>query len=565
MFIFIIFINRYNDNMNQKRHPLAAEGQSSIESFVTRGVQLYNQGHPRQKAITEALILELIIACNLPLSLVENTHFRSFMSVVDQRYNPVSRSVVNRRLNELAKEMDLTIKQKLDRASTVNVTVDIWTDRSMRGYLGVTAHFIEMETRAPTLKSVLLRCDRFTGSHTDERIHEKFEEMCEYFNIRHKLDYIICDNAANMKKAFTTSFPSEKPKREETDELENAALWEELADDFQEDVDAIQSSCRQQRLQCFAHTLQLVVRDGLKETKSLNIPITKVSKLWSMLHSACKIKEAFEETFGANRSIPGAVSTRWNSTLCLVDTVTNLDLQTLNTLLETQGHKELCLSTTEWSHLNELVEVLSPFLQATDLTQGEKVVSISAALPCVLSLNSHLMVMQNTTRYLVNLVKTLQVSLRQRFQGIFVNVKMDHTPENTEPLPFGNAVYMMSALLDPSFCFFWLEQDVHAPDEAKNQVKQMIMDLILAETCKGSPEKPTCETGADEEKAAAAPAKVLPRLFSGYRKKHTLDYNSSVQTELMRYIAHSTDEDEIFFVGNNKFSPTAIFLHIISS
>ncbi|KAK7944385.1 hypothetical protein WMY93_000113 [Mugilogobius chulae] len=162
-----------------------------------------------------------------------------------------------------------------------------------------------------------------------------------------------------------------------------------------------------------------------------------------LLHSTCKIKEAFEETFGANRSIPSAVSTRWNSTLRLVDTVTNLDLQTLNTLLETQGHKELCLSTREWSQLNELVEVLSPFLQATDLTQGEKVVTISAALPCVLSLNSHLMAMQNTSRHLVNLVKTLQVSLKQRFQGIFVNVKMDHTPENTKTLPFGDAVYML--------------------------------------------------------------------------------------------------------------------------
>ncbi|KAJ4923315.1 hypothetical protein JOQ06_016437 [Pogonophryne albipinna] len=55
--------------------------------------------------------------------------------------------------------------------------------------------------------------------------------------------------------------------------------------------------------------------------------MAKVTKFCSLLHSTCGLKEAFEGQYGANRSIPSAVSTRWNSTLRLVEAVTDLDPQ----------------------------------------------------------------------------------------------------------------------------------------------------------------------------------------------------------------------------------------------
>lgn len=239
-----------------------------------------------------------------------------------------------------------------------------------------------------------------------------------------------------------------------------------------------------------------------------------MTKFCSLLHSTCGLKEAFEAEYGANRSIPSAVSTRWNSTLRLVNAITDLDPQSRNTLLEAQGHKGLCLSAREGFQLKELVDILAPFLQATDLTQGEKVVTLSAALPCVLSLNSHLISMLNMTRHLVGLVKALQKSLQRHFQGIFVNVRTDDSAQLAVDLPFGDMVYM-SALLDPSFCLFWLEQDVLAPDGVKEMVKEMIIDLVLAETRKVTiPESSSGEDDQDEP----PPAKT-PRLFSGYRKQ----------------------------------------------
>lgn len=195
------------------------------------------------------------------------------MSAVDEKYRPISRNTVTRRLSDLAFVKESTIKSKLQKADTVTVTVEIWTDRSMHGFLCVTAYFMEMENSISKLQTVLLSCERFTGPHTGIRISDQFEEICDKFNKKDKLYYIISDNASNMKKAFsllsTVCFPSTSrvewhesdDETEEHDDLENVDLWEDASKTLQENVDTIQSSYRQQRLHCFAHSLQLVKRD----------------------------------------------------------------------------------------------------------------------------------------------------------------------------------------------------------------------------------------------------------------------------------------------------------------
>ncbi|CAB1322196.1 unnamed protein product [Coregonus sp. 'balchen'] len=67
---------------------------------------------------------------------------------------------------------------------------------------------------------------------------------------------------------------------------------------------------------------------------------------------------------------------------------------------------------------------LEPFAEATDITQGEKVVTISAVVPSILSLHHHLETQKPQVSYLTGLVRSLQASLKRRLIGIFINVKM---------------------------------------------------------------------------------------------------------------------------------------------
>lgn len=106
----------------------------------------------------------------------------------------------------------------------------------------------------------------------------------EDYKIKQKLDFVITDNAANMKKAFTVSFPSpsatsEDENADETEpktessldtsiDLDDDTVWSALDDLEQEEMDNnISNSAKGGRLSCFAHTLQLCIGDGLNEAK----------------------------------------------------------------------------------------------------------------------------------------------------------------------------------------------------------------------------------------------------------------------------------------------------------
>lgn len=79
----------------------------------------------------------------------------------------------------------------------------------------------------------------------------------------------------------------------------------------------------------------------------------------------------------------------------------------------------------EWSQLKQLTDVLHPFTEATDLTQGDTMVTISYVVPTVLSLYSGLKKLEGRggDYHCKPLVLALKDSLLKRFRGIFVNVR----------------------------------------------------------------------------------------------------------------------------------------------
>ena len=58
----------------------------------------------------------------------------------------------------------------------------------------------------------------------------------------------------------------------------------------------------------------------------------------------------------------------------------------VNTVLNDSSQTCLILLKKELSQLQELIQILQPFAEATDLTKGDSVVTISCVLPVVLSL-----------------------------------------------------------------------------------------------------------------------------------------------------------------------------------
>uniref|UniRef100_A0A9J8C8A2 HAT C-terminal dimerisation domain-containing protein n=1 Tax=Cyprinus carpio carpio TaxID=630221 RepID=A0A9J8C8A2_CYPCA len=528
--------------------------QPSISQFLDTRVGRYSTSHPQQKAISNAILSDLIIDCNFPLSIVENKSFRHFLAVLDSKYTPVCRRPLTTKTESLAEERRSKLKTQLSNTDHVSVTVDIWSDRKMRGFLGVTVHWMERDAERVQLKTNLLACNRFKGSHTAERICDQFEAICDEYNIKAKLDYIISDNAANMRKAFTVCFPSEQEEDDDAgDNLDDPELWHDLTLEDQQTVDA--AMAKKQRLQCFAHTLQLVVGDGLKETKAACPSLSKLSKLSSLLHTSTTFKDIFDGELGEHRGIPAAVSTRWNSTLRQVKAVLHCDQQKLCAVLEKSGHKELSFTPREWNLLKELVDILKPFGEATDLTQGEKVITISAVVPSVLSLNHHLEKLKPQVRFLSGLVRGLQASLKKRFLGIFINVKMAQSQEGITA-PFSDTVYLKAAALDPTFCLLWIEPHVLVNRDIKAEVAQRVKELILQDAAETEQPVPVLVPVPAEEELEDMEGEGL---FAAYHKRQKRDVGTPPAVQLSHYIEMAEGQNALLFWALNSKTLPSLF------
>lgn len=429
---------------------MADTAQQTLSSFTQR-VHLYAPNSSRQQAITEAILQDLVIGCSLPLSIVENPNFRHFLSVMDCKYTPVSRtSLAEKRIPFLVGKVKADIIRVLETQASVALTTDLWSDRRLRSFLGVTAHVACKDNDSYSLKSFLLDCRRFTGKHCGERIASAFDEIVEEYGISNKISFILTDNASNMKRAFKVRLPDSEHPESDNDDLDNEMMWEDM-EDFE------QPWSSGERLSCFAHSLQLVVNDGMKEVKAIARAIAKASKFTTLLHSSSKHRDMFEAHFGANRSIPAANNTRWNSTFKQLKALTTLDHRAVTEMCSECDTENIAFSVREWTQLKDLCTVLQPFSEATDLTEGDTVVTISMVVPTVLDLRTHLNKMEVQLPQIVTIVRVLKKSLEKRFSGIFKRINMEQgDPEE----PFNHQIYFLAAMLDPQFGMSWVDLDV---------------------------------------------------------------------------------------------------------
>jgi len=136
---------------------------------------------------------------------------------------------------------------------------------------------------------------------------------------------------------------------------------------------------------------------------------------------------SLEQQFGSGHSIPVLNDTRWNSTYRQYSAILSVDRGKLRSLLTDVQTTHLLMSHREYDQLAEVVNILAPFVDATDLTQGDRSVTISRVLPAVLVLNRALSQRLLELKFAMPLVKALQASLHEQFLALFrqVNVNTD--------------------------------------------------------------------------------------------------------------------------------------------
>ena len=437
----------------------------------------YGLNHPKQKLFTKSIVENLIVKGGLPISLVECAGFRAFCCDIDPKLVvPCRRTVTDSILPQILADKRSAVNEILSDAMDVALTIDIWTDRRQHAFIGMTAHMFNCVSGKPS--SLLMTFKSFKGSHTGESISQIVTEALAEFSIQDKVHYIVTDNASNMRKAMDFVF-SPGPRGDieswlmsagtvDADDslsvtdgiVDDESLYEDLPPDDMDSVCIIAG----ERIPCFAHSLQLTVRDGLQKTAVSRTAVAKCAKIANLVHQSAQFKEHFEEAFGRTRSVPSSNETRWNSVFQQISCVVSLDSSKLAATVNKAGHANLALTVKETQQLRELVEILEPFSDSTDLAQGSTYVTVSCVVPILLSLNKKLNQLLTRVKYHAPLVHELLRSLFDRFAGIMKQLQLilpktvsSTSSSTTKNLHFDSNIYLLSCSIDPEHAYRWLQ------------------------------------------------------------------------------------------------------------
>jgi hypothetical protein len=368
-----------------------------------------------QEIIVTSIVRNLCGAGGLPIGIVERQWFRQFMKDTEPKFHSVSRVTVKRKLNELYQQERSSLLQEVHVLCKPTVTLDFWTGRDGRSFMGCTVHYINLKEKK--MKNAMLFFREVPPPYMSENVRIKFEDELDRCGVC--CFQVVTDNAANMKSAFqVTEYEDELDDQllsEDEDEMCSDEDRNSHDEDAANEIDLTYWSPQLLHFEgwigCAAHQLQLVVHDGYKELNNyrrIQAAISKCKAISKLSQQSSHFKYALTSR------IPVPNDTRWNSRFKLHQHILN-HLEEINEALDNENRSSLCLSTADKDILSKIVEVMNYFSEATNILQAERKPTISQVIPVIDSLENALKSINKDTASINALCESLTNSLEKRF------------------------------------------------------------------------------------------------------------------------------------------------------
>ncbi|KAL0812030.1 hypothetical protein ABMA28_009424 [Loxostege sticticalis] len=303
-----------------------------------------------------------------PFSIVEDEGFKEFVAAVNPSYELPSRKTLSNALLSSEYSEQLGKVQTLVQQQCVSIcaTVDCWTSKNLEAYMAVTGHFINKETLE--FYSILIQCAAVEGNHTGERIADELRVIFAEWAISDKVNFIVTDNAANMRAAARI--------------LEIPHFG------------------------CFAHKLNLIVQTALADD-AISQTIAKVRHCRTL----------------SPKSLLLAVPTRWNSTYQMLERFASLQ-EALRATIPNLNVDLPVIPLEEWNCISQICEVLKPLEDGTKIISGETYLLASKALVLITGLNT--VCDQLLQRNFFESVNVLIFKLKQGIESRFGDIEQNH-------------------------------------------------------------------------------------------------------------------------------------------
>ena len=289
-----------------------------------------------------------------PISIVEDIGFNCFVKALEPRYSIPSRKYFSEtvipRIHDGVKA-ELMKKVHSSGVTAYSFTCDIWsTSTAGLSLLSLTAHWVVQSFER---MSAVLHVMALEGSHTGMYIAEKFRDMLSNWNIsKEKVHLVLRDNASNMERAM-------------------------------KDADL-------NSFGCFAHSLQLVVHDGVLSQHAVSDLLAVCRRIVGHFKRSTKAIDKLKD-IQQNLSIPNHrlkqdEVTRWNSSLEMLKSIVEQKMALAAYGLD--GAIPV-LSVCQLDIANKVIDVLTPIEEITKNISADNS-PISVIIPLVRALHKAL-------------------------------------------------------------------------------------------------------------------------------------------------------------------------------
>lgn len=328
-------------------------------------------------------LAKFIVCCDEPFTLTEDPSFKDLLNYVsggNAECRLFCAKTTKSIITDLYQEYKLIMKNALaTNEGKISFVIDGWTSSNQHPFQGVIARWINDDWE---LCSTVLDLTILKGSHDGKNMASAFMSVLKDYKLLAKVLSITTDNAGNMDTMF--------------EELET--LFAELGITF---------DSKNFRVRCFAHILNLACQAMIRsigdgnpseypsdcesddeediakaKQKPKTLPVVaKMRKGVVAIRDSPQRREILARQCVAAKIQPKVVlrdvRTRWNSTHTMMVRAQELKEPFDLTLTSIPKLRKYVLDESEWDKIGELITLLAPFKEATEMLSNEHSPTIS--------------------------------------------------------------------------------------------------------------------------------------------------------------------------------------------
>lgn len=444
------------------RRPLGMElsGASSLRDSTEK----FYDSHPVAKKIT-SLIAEMIALDLQPYSLVDNVGFNRLLEYLKPQYSLPSPSYFSRTaIPGMYDNVKQIIMSHLKEAESgvVHFTSGIWMSSQTREYLTLTAHWVTFASAVrPHCEdhhcSALLDVSQIDCDYSGNSIQKQLECWWEAWvtSIGLQIGITVTDN------------PS---------------------------IGKMLSEGEHSSVQCFSHTVNLIVSEAIKSQRMVQNLLSIARKLCERVHRSPRAREKLAELQREyelpQHQLIQDVPSKWSTSFHMLERLIE-QKRAVNEVSIECNFREL-ISCDQWEVMQSVCHVLRPF-DAASREMSAHMSTLSQVIPMIHILSRKVEMLFGETMGIDTMLKSLKEAMASRLSATL------HDPR-----------YIFATLLDPRY-----KASLFTEEEAEQYRQDLIRELeILNSTSvdtaasngcdSGSPLK---DTGTEESLWSLAPIK----------------------------------------------------------